>query len=67
MNEAIMSDLRYALGQIRMSTDRMQRAIDALERIESALREAGGMTDAEAAAGPQAQAWTAEEILRNEG
>ena len=29
------------------------------------LREAGGMTDAEDAAGPQA--WTAEEILRNEG
>ena len=67
MNETIMADLRYALGQIRMSTDRMQRAIDALERIESALQEAGGMTDAEATVGQQVQAWTAEEILRNEG
>ena len=62
-----MSDLRYALGQIRMSMDRMQRVVDALERVEIGLREAGGMTDAEAAAGQQTQAWTAEEILRNEG
>ncbi len=54
--DKILTDVRYALGQLRSTSsrgittnvDRIQRAIDALERVESTLASTASIDDEEA-------------------
>lgn len=71
--DSVLTDVRYALGQLRAASvrvasvpmhDHLQRALDALERVEQALVIATEPVDLSAAC---LRDWSAEDILAREG